>query len=436
LALRRLPFVVLPLALILVACGGHAKQVTLPTVEPSVAPTLPPTQVPASVLTPTPDASITKPDGNRILSYDQKLSVDIGPRPKATEKEKEAIDYISGLLESFGYEVTLQDFPALTEASRESTLSVSGATQRTVIALPVTLSGTARVQGKLISAGRGTPPEFPASVAGNIALIARGDFTLQEKVSNAVAAGATGVIIYNNEDGTFLGGLSASASIPVISISLADGQALVGELALREVSADLFVGSTGTTTAHNVVAKPPGKDCATVTGGHFDTVPGAPGASDNGSGTATVLEIANVIAKKGEIGSNCFVLFGAEEPSLLGSQAFVRNLTAAQKRQLKVMFNFDMVGVGDDYWAVIGTPEFQSRAVKVAGAIGMEVRPYQLNASDHVSFASAGIPVLWLYRLTDNLLHTPQDVIGRVRPELLAQAAQFGIDMLESLSGD
>ena len=39
------------------------------------------------------------------------------------------------------------------------------------------------------------------------------------------------------------------------------------------------------------------------------------------------------------------------------------------------------------------------------------------------------------HRLEDNLLHTPQDVAGRVDPELLEQAARMGIALLGSLSG-
>jgi hypothetical protein len=38
------------------------------------------------------------------------------------------------------------------------------------------------------------------------------------------------------------------------------------------------------------------------------------------------------------------------------------------------------------------------------------------------------------YRLTDHLLHTPQDVSERIRPELMEQAARMGIALLEALS--
>jgi aminopeptidase YwaD len=433
---RRLfpPLTLLAALLLAVACGG-------PSSASSISPTLPPASTPLPTTAPSPTAvpaSSIVADGARILGYDHQLSVEIGPRPAGSPKEQEAIDFIAGKLRSFGYTVTLQEFPAVSEASREAKLDITAGNARSLTALPMTQSGSGRAQALLVAAGKGSPAEFPPSTAGNVALIERGDLTFQDKVSNAIAAGAAGVVIYNNQDGTFLGGLSQAAPIPVVSISQADGQALLAEATSGQVRVDLSVGSAAAVTAHNIVAKPPGKECETVTGGHYDSVPQAPAASDNGSGTSTVIEIADIIARRGEMGSNCFVLFSGEELGLLGSKAFVASLTAGQQQQLKVMLNFDMVGVGDDYWGLIGSTDWQTRGLDVAAGLGMDARRFQLSgaSSDHASFISAGLPALMLYRLTDNLLHTPQDVIDRVRPELLAQAAQFGVNMLESIARD
>lgn len=70
-----------------------------------------------------------------------------------------------------------------------------------------------------------------AALSGNIALISRGTCTFEEKVANASASGAKAVIIYNNAAGV-LGGLSLTNSytIPVVSISQADGQGLLAKL--------------------------------------------------------------------------------------------------------------------------------------------------------------------------------------------------------------
>jgi aminopeptidase YwaD len=426
----------LAFALFLTSCGSSApaRVATSTSAPPTAAPTIPAVAPTSPALQP----SSIAPDGHRILGYDRRLSVDIGPRPAGTPKEQEAIDFISGLLKSFGYDVTLQEFPAISEASRQASLSVRSSSQRSITALPLTSSIAGKATGALVPSGIGQPSDFPPSVSGNIALIERGELTFQQKVANAAAAGARGVVIYNNVQGTFLGSLSGASSIPAISVSQEDGQALAREAASASVNADISVGAAIATVGHNIIAKPPGKDCETVSGGHYDSVPIAPAASDNGSGTATVIEIADIIARKGEMGSNCFVLFGGEEIGLLGSKAFVASLSPQQKQRLKVMFNFDMVGVGSDYWGILGTPDWQTKAITMAQGMGLDARRYSFNgaASDHESFIAAGIPAVMLYRLTDNLLHTPQDVIDRVQPELLAQAAQFGVNMIELVSPD
>ncbi len=83
------------------------------------------------------------------------------------------------------------------------------------------------ITGTAYDCGLGRPGECPVAVSGNIALIARGELYFYEKVTNAQAAGAVGVIIYNNDVGSFNGTLgSAGDWVPVVSITQADGEAL------------------------------------------------------------------------------------------------------------------------------------------------------------------------------------------------------------------
>ncbi|MEO8217572.1 MAG: S8 family serine peptidase [Acidobacteriota bacterium] len=66
-------------------------------------------------------------------------------------------------------------------------------------AVKLTYSPQTSASGDYVFCGLGgTPTDFPAAVRGKIALIARGDFNFSTKARNAKAAGATGVIIYNN----------------------------------------------------------------------------------------------------------------------------------------------------------------------------------------------------------------------------------------------
>lgn len=83
----------------------------------------------------------------------------------------------------------------------------------------------------IVYASFGAPGDFQnLSVKGKIALIQRGaDISFHDKAMNAIAAGAAGVLIYNNQDGLETGtivGDGAEASVPVIMITQADGQAL------------------------------------------------------------------------------------------------------------------------------------------------------------------------------------------------------------------
>ena len=95
-------------------------------------------------------------------------------------------------------------------------------------------------------------------------------------------------------------------------------------------------GGTRTVTSQNVVGRR-GATCRAYIGAHYDSVPEGPGANDNASGTATMLEIARVRGTDGL----CAIAFGSEEVGLRGSQAFVPQHLAGGAR---FMLNFDMTG--------------------------------------------------------------------------------------------
>lgn len=100
------------------------------------------------------------------------------------------------------------------------------------LANQLTYSGlTTGITTNLYDCGLGYPTNFPAEVHGNLALIARGTLFFSEKVANAMAAGASAAVIYNNVGGTFLGTLQYSNNwIPAIAITQADGLALKAAL--------------------------------------------------------------------------------------------------------------------------------------------------------------------------------------------------------------
>jgi subtilisin family serine protease len=96
----------------------------------------------------------------------------------------------------------------------------------------LTYSGTTTgITGTLYDCGLGNPTDFPAAVAGNIALISRGTLSFSDKVSNAMTAGAKAALIYNNQSGNFNGTLQIPQNwIPALSLSDLDGATLLGQL--------------------------------------------------------------------------------------------------------------------------------------------------------------------------------------------------------------
>ena len=81
-----------------------------------------------------------------------------------------------------------------------------------------------------------------------------------------------------------------------------------------------------------------------VVGAHLDSVGVGPGINDNGSGSATILEIAEQMSKVKPRNKVRFIWFGAEESGLLGSEAYVASLSQQERTQIAAMLNFDMVG--------------------------------------------------------------------------------------------
>jgi subtilisin family serine protease len=102
-------------------------------------------------------------------------------------------------------------------------------------ALPAPISGTAPLArtGTPTSTTDACDPLAAGSLAGKIALIRRGTCSFQIKVANAQAAGAVGVVIYNNQAGTITANVAGPVpiQIPVVSVIAADGAVLDSRIA-------------------------------------------------------------------------------------------------------------------------------------------------------------------------------------------------------------
>ena len=88
----------------------------------------------------------------------------------------------------------------------------------------------------------------------------------------------------------------------------------------------------GTSTYHNVVGVRSGTvrpEDIYIVGAHYDSVQGSPGADDNASGVAGVLEAARVLSGYNFASTLVFIAFDREEQGLIGSYDYARRASAA-----------------------------------------------------------------------------------------------------------
>ncbi|HLB62392.1 MAG TPA: M28 family peptidase [Actinomycetota bacterium] len=198
--------------------------------------------------------------------------------------------------------------------------------------------------------------------------------------------------------------------------------------------------------SRNVVAWWPGAvEHPLVIGGHMDTVPGSPGANDNASGVAVVLELARIAAGTTEARFLRFVAFGSEEYGddgrhHVGSATHVRRLGSAGVSRTPGMVSVDMIADGRPL--IVSTtgmaPKLLARIlVRTFGRAGIRaVFDLGCDCSDHGPFERAGIPGAFLWSGDEPDYHSPSDTPRNLEPRDLVRTGRAMVGFLARLDGD
>jgi hypothetical protein len=179
-------------------------------------------------------------------------------------------------------------------------------------------------------------------------------------------------------------------------------------------------------TSQNVIAEPPGFDAEedhVVIGAHLDTVAVAPGAEDNASGVAVLLELARLVRRQPPGLPVQLIAFGAEEPRgqgdalhHFGSQQLVAGLSRAERRSIVAMVSLDRVGVRAGYVPVCraGPRGTALRADLRASGRRAQVttRGCQNTSSDHWSYEKVGVPAARIGSVPYAGYHTRGDLVS------------------------
>ena len=211
----------------------------------------------------------------------------------------------------------------------------------------------------------------------------------------------------------------------------------------------------------NIVGEKKGRsspDRVLILGAHYDTVPGSPGADDNASAVAVLLEVAKNARSVSLEGTIRLIAFTLEECNFVGSAHFVETLRKG-KEEILGMISLEMVGftgprqdyppyldpkfypnVGD-FIAVVGNERSQKLVEKVCKSFKTHIpdlpleflvvpgngeRMEEVRLSDHSVFWDAGFPALLVTDtsfLRNPNYHLPSDEIETLNFEFMQKVA-------------
>jgi len=349
-----------------------------------------------------------------------------------------SVQYVKAKMEAAGYNVTIQPYkfpyssfvgtPAWSESTPTSRSFVPGTDWN-----PGTANGTA--DADIEPAGGFVLPPTPTSTStsgctsadfsnfttGHIALIQRGGCNYGVKVLNAKAAGATGVVIFNEGNpgrtGLIAGSLldannnSFIPDIPVAFTSFDIGNSLLQEYKAGtppHMHLDMHVFVDPARDDWNVIAESKGGDPnhVVVVDAHLDAIYGA-GMLDNASGSATILDVAEKMKNVTPRNKLRFIWFGGEELGLLGSQYYVNTLPSNDLSHIGYDLDADvtatpnyLIGVLDpaapDLFGRTVTSKFPNRVYK-ASLIGRDAAVDYLSAigKNHEFISPVGTDAWW-----------------------------------------
>ncbi|MDT4946331.1 MAG: hypothetical protein QOH14_3064 [Pseudonocardiales bacterium] len=363
---------------------------------------------------------------------------------------KASADYVANLMRQAGYGVTIQTYkffyfqytalPTFREVSptaHDYTVATdwnpgqsTGTTTADLqpaggIVIPPTASPS--------STSGCTAGDFAGLVPGRVALIQRGGCNYGVKVQNAQAAGASGVIIFNEGNPGRTGVIAGSLvdaqgnrivpTIPVAFTSFATGhdlfnqynQAVQGGTAQPVMNLDIKAIVNPNADDYNVIADSRGGDPnhVVVVDAHLDAIYGA-GMLDNASGSATILDIAQMMRKVNPRNKLRFIWFGGEELGLLGSTYYVNNLSPSELSKIGYDLDADvtatpnyLVGVldpaGVDLFSRTVSTTFprqvyqpstvaRDQGIQYFNSIGLNHELFSPVGTDAFNFNLAGIP--------------------------------------------
>lgn len=376
--------------------------------------------------------------------------VDLEDRMAGTEGERRGAELTRDALSEAGArDARLEEFPIQGWERGDSEIR-AGETVQECISLP--RSPSEETTGELVDLGYGLPEDFEEAEIENKVVMVRSDVPdyfdryihRREKYYYAVSGGAGAFIYRNHVEGCLppTGSVGTAADpigdIPAVGVSSEVGARLARRFDGKEttISVDAEIDDAISQNVHAEMG--PETGAVIFVTAHVDAHDIAEGAADNGAGTAMVVEIANALAER-ELETRVeFVVYGAEEVGLVGSEHHAAN---ADHGSIKAIVNSDGVVRGRTLeFFTHGFPELDAAAERVAERFShpVETIPRMGPHSDHWPFVQWGVPGYHVMSDTGELGrgwgHTFADTLDKVDVRDLREQAVLLTELVVDLA--
>lgn len=392
----------------------------------------------------------------RTLQSDLQNLCSFGGRFAGSESEAKARDYLKArLAQATGEQVDVRHIP-YNGWSRESwELKLLAPNSLTLHSHPLVRSPSTPpdgIEAEVVDLGRGTLEDFAHhenKLRGRFVLV-RHEYMFSTthihrrvKYGWAKDRGASGFLIASHIPGDIVvTGSSGGEELPALGLSCEGAEALAKPRdSLPRIHLNLKA-RTRPTTAENLIAEIPGQtDEWVVVCAHYDGHDLAQSAIDNATGVAAALAIAETFAPVAATLRRGLriIFFTIEEWGLLGSRAYVDDISESERRKIALVINLDSLVGGSQLTALTsGFGELKPFVKRIAKAAGREIAihlPMMAN-SDHYNFARHGIPALRLvsgFNEPDSDLRyllTAGDTLDRINPDELIAATKLAATMV------
>lgn len=365
-------------------------------------------------------------------------------RTGGSPEELKAAEYLKSKFEEIGLKAKLESFKVQASEIESCSLIITKPYKKEIKCLPYTGSGVTDGLTKDLYFIRNLNSDYELSQVKDKIVIVQG-YLRMWSYKDLVEHGAAGIIVsdgYHYVDNKDIDQremrdqLREFGTLPVVQINTKDLFEMIQSGASQATMVTVQKEIKG--TSHNVVATIKGEvEDTIVFTGHYDSTSLSTGAWDNGTGSVTVLKLAEHFANKKPKYTTTFILCGSEERGLLGSHAYVKKHEKTLDK-IKFCINIDMVGslIANLICCVTAEEACVGYTDYFAKIYGKSLHVYQdVYSSDSTPFADKGIPAISFgsYSMVTPI-HNRYDTMDIVNEELLDKDIEFIVAYSEQIA--